>query len=250
MPPIPPPLAVGKHTLLPLPGFVTLRFDGACYPNPGPMGIGYTLETEKQHGEAAGVLAYAGTQIGQGTNNEAEYRALLAGLRHAIRLGAWQLRIESDSMLVVQQVKGEWKIKKGRLRQLRTEVVSLLNLLPMWSIHHIPREENEVADRLSHTVVLTEPLLPLPSTPNRSRVPRKLLPWQAAFVRVGMLKGGLAPGVFARIFKVSVGLIEGIERGESYREATFEGVPDPARLAFTGLPDWQEATQADPHHIE
>lgn len=222
------PLAVGRSTPLPSSPLMVLRFDGACAPNPGPMGIGYELSREEPgtSGESR-VVAYGGFQLGKGTNNEAEYRALIAGLRHALKLGAWDLMIFSDSLLVVNQVKGLWKIKKGRLRVLQTEAVGLLKLFRNVSLHHVPRERNSRADELSHSVCLAEPTFPpLPTVGVGTRSPRLLYDWQAAFIRVHWLAGETNTYRWARIFSVSEGTVEAIGNGDSYRNATFEAKPD------------------------
>jgi ribonuclease HI len=100
------------------------------------MGIGYTLEL----GESR-VLVRVGAPIGQGTNNEAEYHALLAGMRHALKLGMWNLRVLSDSLLVVNQVGGQWKVR-GKLAKLHREVVNLRGLFQSFTIAHVYREAN------------------------------------------------------------------------------------------------------------
>lgn len=192
------------------------------------MGIGYVLAYESEEAQGGSrVVAYGGFQLKKGTNNEAEYRALVEGLRHALRLGAWDISILSDSLLVVKQVQGYWKLKQGRLRVQHTEVMGLLAMFNTWHIRHIPREENERADELSHSVCLVEPIFPpLPTVGVGSRSPRLLHDWQAAFVRVQWLRGKTNTYRLARIFQVSEGSVEGIGNGTSYRNATFASKPD------------------------
>jgi ribonuclease HI len=210
------PTAVGKESVVPRPPTVSLAFDGSCNPNPGPMGIGYELS----HGESR-VLVEVGAQIGQGTNNEAEYHALLAGLRHALRLGFWTLAVRSDSLLVVSQVNGQWKVKDHRLRKLHAEAVNLVRLFTGFSLQHVRREENAVADQLSRMLVFHEPTLPLPGSGTRFQ--RALLDWQAAAVRVWWLNHNPGAYTLARVFGVDPVVIEQIGHGKSYRDATFGG---------------------------
>lgn len=206
-------------TALPETGRFLLRFDGSCPLNPGPMGIGYTITNEK-----SGVLVAVGAQVGQGTNNEAEYRALIAGVQHALRLGMWTLDIQSDSLLVVQQVKGKWKAKNAKLRRLRDEAVVLLSLLNRWTLGHIRREGNTDADRLSRELEWVEPQLPPP--PMWGNVHRDFHQWQAAAVRFWWrVKDVRNTYLLARIFATQPGSIEQIGNGRSYNKATFADLP-------------------------
>lgn len=212
---LPKPTAVDRSTPLPDSPPALLRFDGSCRPNPGPMGIGYVLEYKSR------VLVQVGAQIGQGTNNEAEYQALLSGLRHALRLGFWNLDVECDSLLVVKQMHEEWKVKDATLRKLRDEALGLAPLFKSLTIVHIPREENGAADDLSRKIVFEEPDLP-PLEPSRtSRYAKVLYEWQAAAVRVWWLKYHPGAGVLSRIFGVAPTMIEQIGLGKSYRDADF-----------------------------
>lgn len=85
------------------------------------------------------------------TTNEAEYLALIKGLEVAIRLrnGIQRILCYSDSMLVVMQVRGEWKIKTPHLKPYRDRAVELLNQFDFFKILHIPGKENMEADELS-----------------------------------------------------------------------------------------------------
>lgn len=213
---------------LPSPTAVTLRFDGACAPNPGPMGIGYELSIQEPGDpRVSRVLAYGGFQLGRGTNNVAEYRALIAGLQHAIRLGFWTVGIVSDSLLVVNQLRRVWKVKKGRLRMLHTEAKILLDSLAGWAIMHVPREENERADELSHSVCLSEPSLPPKPWGGNARQAAALYPWQAAFVRHQWQRGVRNEYLWARVFQVKRSVIRQIGVGVSYRTADFSTLPAP-----------------------
>jgi ribonuclease HI len=89
-----------------------------------------------------------GQSIGRATNNVAEYQALLAGLRRALELGAKELEVHADSLLVVRQVEGAWRVKDAGLRPLRAEARELLDGLGSWHIRHVRRERNADADKL------------------------------------------------------------------------------------------------------
>jgi ribonuclease HI len=124
--------------------------DGGARGNPGPAAIGVLVRDE-----SGAVLYSQGQAIGRGTNNEAEYRALIhllevAAVDPAIRSSrATNLRIHCDSQLIVMQVLGKWKIKEPRLQELNTQVHALKKKVPFQlRIKHVPREENREADKL------------------------------------------------------------------------------------------------------
>lgn len=123
---------------------VTIHFDGACRGNPGPRGIGYTVRDGDE------VLAEGSETTGRGTNNEAEYQALLAGLTRARELGASRVDAVGDSQLVVKQVRGEWSVNADNLRPLRNEVLELAATFDDFTVRHAPREENGTADGLAN----------------------------------------------------------------------------------------------------
>jgi ribonuclease HI len=78
----------------------------------------------------------------------AEYRALLLGIELAKGLGADEVEFVGDSMLIVEQVRGKWKVKQEHLRPLHTKAKDALRELPKWSIRHVKRDENTRADEL------------------------------------------------------------------------------------------------------
>ena len=122
-----------------------LYADGASRGNPGPAAIGFVLY------EPDGLpLAEIGGVIGETTNNVAEYRALIAGLELALDRGVTSIEVRVDSMLLVRQVIGEYRVKAAHLRPLHREVVRLLEEFDEATIGHVPREENTVADALAN----------------------------------------------------------------------------------------------------
>jgi ribonuclease HI len=117
--------------------------DGGSRGNPGPAGIA-AVATDP----SGKVLAERSKTIGEATNNVAEYRALLLGIELAKELGADEVEFVGDSMLIVEQVRGKWKVKQEHLRPLHTKVRDELRDLPSWSIRHVKRDENARADDL------------------------------------------------------------------------------------------------------
>jgi ribonuclease HI len=119
--------------------------DGASSGNPGPASIGVVV----QDGQGR-VISRISRRIGHATNNQAEYRAVIAALEEAVRLGAGEVGIKSDSELVVKQLKGRYRVKKATLRPLFQKVVQLIGSLEAFTITHVPREQNKEADRLAN----------------------------------------------------------------------------------------------------
>jgi ribonuclease HI len=113
-----------------------LYTDGGARGNPGPAAFGYVVE------------AADGTAFGVATNNVAEYRALIAGLRRALELSLDRLEVVSDSELLVKQMRGEYKVKNEALRALSLEAAQLARQLGGVEYRHVRREQNELADRL------------------------------------------------------------------------------------------------------
>ena len=117
--------------------------DGGARGNPGPAAYGYVLEAED-----GTVLEARGEAIGVATNNVAEYRALLEGLRRAAELGVSELEVVSDSELMVKQMTGVYRVKNEALRGLSVEAARLARGLGRVTYRNVRREENELADRL------------------------------------------------------------------------------------------------------
>jgi ribonuclease HI len=117
--------------------------DGGSRGNPGPAAVAAVVTDPS--GE---VLAERSKTIGEATNNVAEYRALLLGIDLAKELGADEVEFVGDSMLIVEQVRGKWKVKQEHLRPLHTKVRDALRDLGTWSIRHVKRDENTRADEL------------------------------------------------------------------------------------------------------
>jgi ribonuclease HI len=121
----------------------TAAFDGGSTPNPGLMKIGGWIRDPK------GQRIYAYTEeIGQGTNNEAEYRSLLKLVEEIQRRGITKIHIQGDSALVVNQVNGTWKTKDPRMKLLREKIVATAKGLN-YNLEHVLRDKNSEADSLT-----------------------------------------------------------------------------------------------------
>ena len=117
--------------------------DGGARGNPGPAAAAFVLEAED-----GTVLEARGTAIGIATNNVAEYRALVDGLRRASELGVNELEVVSDSELLVKQMRGEYRIKNTALIDLSFEAKRHERKIGAVSYTAVRREHNELADRL------------------------------------------------------------------------------------------------------
>ena len=120
-----------------------LSTDGGARGNPGPAAFAYVLEADD-----GTVLASHGEAIGVATNNVAEYRALVEGLRKAIEVGVEEVEVVSDSELLVRQMTGVYRIKNAALRELAVEAGRLARQLKRVEYTAVRREHNELADRL------------------------------------------------------------------------------------------------------
>ncbi len=123
--------------------------DGAARGNPGPSGAGSVIT------DATGrtVLARLGRFLGHQTNNVAEYQGLLLGLRHAHELGARDIEVRADSQLMIRQLGGQYAVKHAGLKPLHAEALRLLRGFEKFSLRHIPREENGLADEMSNRAI-------------------------------------------------------------------------------------------------
>jgi ribonuclease HI len=117
--------------------------DGGARGNPGPAAYAYVLEADDNT-----VLAAHGEAIGVATNNVAEYRALVEGLRKAVEVGVDELEVVSDSELLVHQMRGEYKVKNEALKLLWVDAQELADKLRKVTFTAVRREHNELADRL------------------------------------------------------------------------------------------------------
>eukprot|EP00252_Welwitschia_mirabilis_P013034 TRINITY_DN2880_c0_g1_i1.p1 TRINITY_DN2880_c0_g1~~TRINITY_DN2880_c0_g1_i1.p1 ORF type:complete len:340 (-),score=74.72 TRINITY_DN2880_c0_g1_i1:625-1644(-) len=120
-----------------------LNFDGASKGNPGMSGAGIVLR------QGQSVICKVGESLGTATNNTAEYRALILGLRTALEKGISHIDVEGDSILVVNQVEGTWKVKHEGLIELHKEANRLKHRFKYFRIKHVLRELNSDADSVA-----------------------------------------------------------------------------------------------------
>ena len=124
-------------------GTIELFVDGAADLHSGTAGIGGVFY---RNGEE---LYSFSEFIGSKTNNEAEYEALIIGVKQAHKLHVSSLNIFADSQLVVRQIMGQYKVKNERMKPLHKQALELLGKLENWNIEHVYRDKNTRADALS-----------------------------------------------------------------------------------------------------
>jgi probable phosphoglycerate mutase len=122
--------------------------DGGARGNPGPAGFGVRIE------EAGGTLVEEFHEsIGVATNNVAEYRGLLAALEWARKHGCGELKVRSDSLLLVQQMLGNYKVKNAGLQPLHAKARLLVHEIGSVTFEHVGRALNAHADRLANAAM-------------------------------------------------------------------------------------------------
>lgn len=122
--------------------------DGGARGNPGPAGFGVRVEQE----DGALVDEFC-ESIGVATNNVAEYRALLAALAWARDHGHRALHVRSDSLLLVQQMLGKFKVKNAGLQPLHAKAQLLAHDIGRVTFEHVGRAHNVHADRLANAAM-------------------------------------------------------------------------------------------------
>ena len=125
-----------------------LYSDGASRGNPGPAGAGAVLLDADGH-----VIAELTKFLGVTTNNVAEYEGFIIGLEEAQRCGVDDLDARMDSLLVVEQMLGHWKIKHPNMKPLALRAGELFASFPKRTIAHVPRDANAIADALSNRAI-------------------------------------------------------------------------------------------------
>jgi ribonuclease HI len=122
----------------------SLYVDGAADLNTKTAGVGgvfYNNDNEE-------VYSFS-EYLDDATNNEAEYTALIKGVELGLELKLLNLNIYSDSQLIVRQINGEYQVKNDRMKKLHLKVLNLLKQYNEWTINHIMRDKNKIADKLS-----------------------------------------------------------------------------------------------------
>lgn len=120
-----------------------LHFDGGSNPNPGPCAGAFVLFKD------GNVIAEGGHYIPHGTNNIGEYTGLLIGLEKASSLNISSLSVQGDSLLVISQITGKWKVNNEKLRELCEKAKQLIKTFIKIEFTHVLRAKNEHADQRS-----------------------------------------------------------------------------------------------------
>jgi probable phosphoglycerate mutase len=124
---------------------ITAYFDGGSRGNPGLAGWGaYIVDAEGT------VLAELSGALGVATNNVAEYHGLIAALQWAVDHDITAIAIKGDSLLLVEQMRGNYRVKNEGLKPLHMKARMLVMQIGNVSFAHVPREKNQDADRLSN----------------------------------------------------------------------------------------------------
>jgi len=125
-----------------------LYSDGACRGNPGTGGAGAVIT------DTAGNIVWEGKEyLGYCTNNIAEYRALILGLKGALAAGYKRLDVYLDSELLAKQINGSYRVKNEKLKALMQEVRQLLALFDFVDVKHVLRCHNAHADKLANVAI-------------------------------------------------------------------------------------------------
>jgi ribonuclease HI len=125
-----------------------LYSDGACRGNPGAGGAGAVIT------DAAGNVIWEGKEyLGHCTNNIAEYKALILGLKGALAHGYKKLDVYLDSELLARQINGSYRVKNENLKVLMQEVRSLLSSFDSIQVKHVLRCYNAQADKLANLAI-------------------------------------------------------------------------------------------------
>jgi ribonuclease HI len=125
-----------------------LYTDGAARGNPGPAGLGVVIEDDKGM-RLRGLCRYIGTA----TNNVAEYLALIEGLTAVSEWAPGRVEVYLDSKLVVEQVRGNYRVKNAALAPLHARALKLIAALPEVEIRHVERAKNKGADALANRAI-------------------------------------------------------------------------------------------------
>ena len=124
---------------------ITAYFDGGARGNPGPAGYGVHIVDDQ-----GTVLSEQHGSLGIATNNIAEYRGLIAALQWAVEHELKSFTVRGDSQLIVEQMRGNYKVKNEGLKPLYLQARMLVMQIGDVKFEHVRREHNKEADRLSN----------------------------------------------------------------------------------------------------
>ena len=143
------PAVAGPACFTPFTGLtrfvITAYFDGGARANPGPAGYGVYIVDDR-----GTVLSELFEPLGVATNNVAEYRGLIAALEWATAQGLQELAVKGDSLLIVEQMRGNYRVKNEGLIPLYQKARTLVSKIGKVTFEHVRREHNREADRLSN----------------------------------------------------------------------------------------------------
>ncbi|MFX0061111.1 MAG: ribonuclease HI family protein [Candidatus Hermodarchaeota archaeon] len=127
---------------------VVVYCDGASRGNPGLAGAGVVIKNAKDK-----ILVTVNKFLGKTTNNVAEYQSVILGLMKARELGVKSIILKADSQLVINHLKGDWKVREPHLLALYQQTMKLLAQFDNYTLLHISREENTLADSLANEAI-------------------------------------------------------------------------------------------------
>ena len=134
-------MRVGESERAPISDTATIYTDGGSRGNPGPSGLGYYIV-----GADGREIKRGGEFLGMSNSRLAEYYGLKEGIEQAIELGLKRVRFVSDSLMMVNQMNGVYKVKNSDLWQVYDDILKLLSKLDSYSFVHVPRSQNVEAD--------------------------------------------------------------------------------------------------------
>ena len=121
--------------------------DGGSRGNPGSAAAAFFLFNDEE------LVTFGGEYLNTNTNNHAEYKGLLIGLKEALKHDIQEISVFMDSELIVKQIKGEYKISSEELKPLFVKVKELMAMFTLISFNHVPRADNKFADRLVNIIL-------------------------------------------------------------------------------------------------
>jgi ribonuclease HI len=127
---------------------ITAYFDGGARANPGPAGYGVYIVDD-----GGSMVAELFEPLGTATNNVAEYRGLIAALEWAVERGLKELAVKGDSLLIIEQMRGNYRVKNEGLIPLHQKARTLVSKIGKVTFEHVRREHNKDADRLSNVAM-------------------------------------------------------------------------------------------------
>jgi ribonuclease HI len=185
-------------------GWFVAHCDGGSRGNPGPAGYGAVIEDPHKQ-----VVARLNEYLGRQTNNYAEYSALLAVLKWALAHNARCLRVISDSELMVNQMKGRYKVASPGLRPLWEEAKRLASRLERFEMRHTLRGGNQEADRLANEAMdkgtgkkpSGAPSQPGPGTAEQPKTQRQVFEGLVKNGVIHLIEGELPDGILVKVIR-------------------------------------------------